>query len=277
MPRDANNVYTLPEAPFTPNTLALAPVMNSNFADIATALTASLTRAETTPFTRTLLDAANSSTARTTLGAASQTDAPPIAWVDLASGATTEIGLVNSQHIRITGTNGIANFGGAPSGTRRQLRFAGILTITHNPTSLALPGGLNITTEPGDCCQAVSLGGGNWVVVDYTPATHSGARALVGATATGAALIMAANATAARTTLAAPPTPTLLGWSPIFAGDGATLFLPPSGTWAYFAVQFDTGTFNALTDHIAGVAAGGANIANGAAFRAWRGFAWRLT
>jgi hypothetical protein len=68
MPRDGSNTYSLPEAPFVPNTVALASVINSDLNDIATALTDSFTRAETTTFTRTLLDDTDAATARATLG-----------------------------------------------------------------------------------------------------------------------------------------------------------------------------------------------------------------
>ncbi len=68
MPRDGSNTYSLPEAPFVPNTVALASTINSNLNDIATALTDSFTRAETTTFTRTLLDDTTAGAARATLG-----------------------------------------------------------------------------------------------------------------------------------------------------------------------------------------------------------------
>lgn len=93
---------------------------------------------------------------------------PP--WTDVASAASMDLGFVNSENLRITGTTTITAFGTAASGTRRQLRFAGSLVLTHNATSLILPGGANITTAAGDTAVAVSLGGGNWVVVEYTPA-----------------------------------------------------------------------------------------------------------
>jgi hypothetical protein len=69
MPRDSNQTYTLPEAPFQPNTVAQPTPVNNNFSDIASALTASLTRGETTAFSRTLLDDADAAAARGTLGA----------------------------------------------------------------------------------------------------------------------------------------------------------------------------------------------------------------
>lgn len=42
MPRSGGGVYTLPQAPFTPNTVIQSSVVNSDFSDIATALTQSL-------------------------------------------------------------------------------------------------------------------------------------------------------------------------------------------------------------------------------------------
>ena len=102
-----------------------------------------------------------------------------VAWADIASAATTDIGAVNSGNLRVTGTTTITGFGTAATGTTRTLRFAGILTLTHNATSLILPGAANITT-PGDAniitaandtCTAVSLGAGNWIVTDYQRAS----------------------------------------------------------------------------------------------------------
>jgi hypothetical protein len=44
LPRDGSGVYSLPEAAFAANTPAVASKVNSNFSDVATALTASVTR-----------------------------------------------------------------------------------------------------------------------------------------------------------------------------------------------------------------------------------------
>lgn len=88
-----------------------------------------------------------------------------IAWADVASAATVDLGAQASRNLRITGTTGITSFGTAASGVRRELRFAGVLTLT-NSGSLILPGGANITTAAGDTATAISLGSGNWVVTD---------------------------------------------------------------------------------------------------------------
>lgn len=56
------------------------------------------------------------------------------------------------------------------AGRTARVRFNTVRTLTHNATSLILPGGANITTAVGDICQVRSLGGGNVVVDWYTKA-----------------------------------------------------------------------------------------------------------
>lgn len=88
----------------------------------------------------------------------------------IASATTTAIGGVTSDKVSITGTTTITGFGTIAAGTTRSGRFTGALTLTHNATSLILPGAANITTAAGDSFQAVSLGSGNWVVYFYQKA-----------------------------------------------------------------------------------------------------------
>jgi hypothetical protein len=141
---------------------------------MAQALTASLARdGQTTPtaniplggFRITGLANGTSATDAATLG---QVDGR--AEIDLASAGTTDIGAQQSDNVRITGTTTITSFGTIASGVTRQLRFAAALTLTHNATSLILPGGVNITTAAGDTATAVSLGSGNWIVTEFQPA-----------------------------------------------------------------------------------------------------------
>lgn len=94
MPRDGSNTYSLPEAPFVANTPALASAVNSNFSDIATALTDSFTRAETTSFSRTLLDDANAAAACQTLGVGWERLAVRV----IASGTWEDFGLDTAFH-----------------------------------------------------------------------------------------------------------------------------------------------------------------------------------
>ena len=88
----------------------------------------------------------------------------------VASATTTDIGATVSESVSITGTTTITGFGTIAAGTKRWGRFTGALTLTHNGTSLILPGAANITTAAGDRFIATSLGSGNWVVIAYTKA-----------------------------------------------------------------------------------------------------------
>jgi hypothetical protein len=86
----------------------------------------------------------------------------------LASAATTDIGAQTSPFVRITGTTTITSFGSNYNGPRF-VSFAGALTLTHNATSLILPGGANITTAADDCAIVVPNAAtpNGWRVVAY--------------------------------------------------------------------------------------------------------------
>jgi hypothetical protein len=89
----------------------------------------------------------------------------------LASSTTTDFGSVPQAVKTISGTTTITSFGSsARTGTRHTAIFAGVLDLTHNATSLILPGAATITTAAGDLADAIYLGGGNWRVVNYTRA-----------------------------------------------------------------------------------------------------------
>lgn len=132
-------------------------------------------------FIQTLLDDTDAATARSTLGAASTAantftgkqigkafDVDAI--TDVASASTCDIGAAATGIVRITGTTTITNFGTANAGVYRRGYFSGILTLTHNATSLIIPGGANITTAANDRFEALSLGSGNWLLLDYQKA-----------------------------------------------------------------------------------------------------------
>jgi hypothetical protein len=89
------------------------------------------------------------------------------AEIAIASAATVNIGAAASSSLLITGTTAITSLGTANAGIRRLLRFAGALTLTHNATSLILPGSANIVTAVNDTAEFLSLGAGNWVCVGY--------------------------------------------------------------------------------------------------------------
>lgn len=93
------------------------------------------------------------------------------AQATVASAATVDLGGQTSPNVIISGTTTITSFGTVAEGIERNVTFSGVLTLTHNATSLILPGGANITTAAGDCASFLSLGGGNWRCTTYSPAT----------------------------------------------------------------------------------------------------------
>lgn len=94
----------------------------------------------------------------------------PAKGTDIASAATTNLATATGNYVDITGTTTITALGTAPAGTERTVQFDGALTLTHNGTSLILPGGANITTAAGDIFEFTSLGSGNWKCTDYVRA-----------------------------------------------------------------------------------------------------------
>lgn len=90
---------------------------------------------------------------------------------DIASAGTVDLGAAVGRIVDVTGTTTITSFGTVAAGIWRIVRFTGALTVTHNATSLILPGGASIVTAAGDCLVAVSLGSGNWVVTQYQRAS----------------------------------------------------------------------------------------------------------
>jgi len=91
--------------------------------------------------------------------------------VTIASASTVNIGAAASDNISVTGTTTITAFDSIAAGAVRTVTFAGALTLTHNATTLILPGSANITTAAGDVATFISLGSGNWRCVTYTKAS----------------------------------------------------------------------------------------------------------
>jgi hypothetical protein len=80
----------------------------------------------------------------------------------IASAGTTNIGAANAEYLAVSGTTTITAFDTVTAGIYRVLKFDGILTLTHNGTSLILPGSASITTAANDVAGFRSLGSGNW-------------------------------------------------------------------------------------------------------------------
>lgn len=95
---------------------------------------------------------------------------------NLAGATTTDLGTISSQNINVTGTIWTATAFGSTASTSQPifyLTFAGTGGIlTHNATTLILPGAANITVSIGDTAVAMYLGSGNWRVIWYNRAAQ---------------------------------------------------------------------------------------------------------
>lgn len=90
---------------------------------------------------------------------------------DIASAATTNIAAATGEFVTVTGTTTITALGTIDAGIVRVVHFSGALTLTHNATSLILPGAQNYATTAGDVLAFRSLGSGNWRCVGVTRAS----------------------------------------------------------------------------------------------------------
>lgn len=89
--------------------------------------------------------------------------------VTVASATTCDILGAASERVAVSGTTTITSFG---TGTNkvRFVRFTGAMLLTHNATSLILPGAANITTASGDTCIVVSDASSNCRIYAYQKA-----------------------------------------------------------------------------------------------------------
>lgn len=91
-------------------------------------------------------------------------EAPP---VTIASAATVNIGAAAANTVIVSGTATITAFDTIAAGAIRYIRATGAFTLTHNATSLILPGGANIVAAAGDVFRFESLGSGNWRMTGF--------------------------------------------------------------------------------------------------------------
>ncbi|MGE7419139.1 hypothetical protein, partial [Methylobacterium tarhaniae] len=120
----------------------------------------------------------------------------------MVAGTTVDLGSAPVGKVAITGSAAIVSFGVGRHLERLVHVVDGGATLTHNATSLVLPGGANIVTAAGDCFHATSDAAGNWRVrsygrasgkpviglaaADVTDASASGRTVLTGTAAQGA-------------------------------------------------------------------------------------------
>lgn len=94
---------------------------------------------------------------------------------DIASAATTDIGAATGEFVTVTGSTTITSLGTVDAGIVRTVHFSGAPLITHNATSLILPGNKNYQAASGDVLQFRSLGSGNWRCVGISNPSNAGA------------------------------------------------------------------------------------------------------
>lgn len=76
---------------------------------------------------------------------------------NVASAATTNIWATDGNLIHVTGTTGITSLGtAAQAGASRTVIFDGVVTLTHNASTLLLPGGSNYTTSANEVIEFIA-------------------------------------------------------------------------------------------------------------------------
>jgi hypothetical protein len=93
--------------------------------------------------------------------------------ITVASATTCDIGAAQAAKIIVSGTTPITSLG-TTAHKRRFVKFTGALTLTHNATSLILPGGASIATAVGDTAVFLSDSSGNWTCWLYQKANGKG-------------------------------------------------------------------------------------------------------
>lgn len=90
----------------------------------------------------------------------------------IAAAASMDLGAVDETFLTTTGTaETITAFGTVSAGIYKWVIFNAAHVLTHNATTLILPGAANITAADKDVGLFVSLGSGNWRCLSYTRAS----------------------------------------------------------------------------------------------------------
>ena len=86
----------------------------------------------------------------------------------LPSATVVDIGAATTRTVSITGVTGISSFGSTgQEGAWRFVRFASVLVIAYNATSMVLPGNNSVTTAANDSAIFYCTSPGNWVCTAY--------------------------------------------------------------------------------------------------------------
>jgi len=86
---------------------------------------------------------------------------------DVADSATPAVWAATSNNLNLLGATTITGFASGTAGQFKIVRFAASRTLTHNATTLELPGGANIVTDIGDHALILCGGGTSNKVIGY--------------------------------------------------------------------------------------------------------------
>lgn len=145
--------------------------------------------------------------------------------VTVASATTTDIGGQNSQFVEISGTTTITSLGSTYNGPR-YLRFQGVLTLTHNATTLNIYGGANVDTSAGYAVVAIP----NASLTGWNVYPIGGAAA--GATGGGSDRVFWKNGQTITTDYTILGTENAGTFGPVTINSGVTVTVNTGGTWS---------------------------------------------
>lgn len=161
MPFNGAGVFAIVNT-FVPGTTIFSSAVNANFTDIATGLS-----------TAVLKNGTQTITADIPMGGFGFTGVGKLssqAVITVASSSTTDILSQLSLLIAISGTATITSLG-TGANTIKYVRATGAFTLTHNGTTLILPGAANIVAASGDTFVVISDGSSNARVYAYQRAS----------------------------------------------------------------------------------------------------------
>ncbi len=150
MPFNGSGVFSIVNT-FVPGTTIFSSAVNANFTDIATGLSTAVLKNGTQTITADIPMNGWGFTGVGSIGSQ--------AFQTIASAATTTILSANTLFIAISGVATITSFGTDVAANRNQIKFVratGAFTMTHNGTSLILPGAADITCAAGDTFVVLS-------------------------------------------------------------------------------------------------------------------------
>ncbi len=88
--------------------------------------------------------------------------------VDIPSNALVDLNAMAGNLVHVVGTTTITSFGTASqAGIIRNVIFDGALTLTHNASTLVIPGAANVTTAAGDSAVVAADSTTKWIVLHY--------------------------------------------------------------------------------------------------------------